>query len=69
MGRTIYGFGGLRIASEFPLLELQPCKDVADARCEVLIRHASIGAPIASSVAKFSGDQYSGKYDGAGGVA
>jgi hypothetical protein len=61
----IYRFGRLRIASDFPLPELKLCHGEVEARCEVVVRCASIPEEIASASAKFiSGGRYCGIYNG-----
>ena len=64
MERAIYRFGGLRIASDFPLLGLHGCRNETEARCEVVIRCAPIPEEVASTTAKFFDGHYSGIYDG-----
>ena len=64
MGVAIYRFGGLRIASDFPLFGLQICRNEAEAGCEVVIRCAPIPEEVASATAKFLDGHYSGKYNG-----
>jgi hypothetical protein len=64
MGMAIYRFGGLRIASDFPLFELPVCRNETESRCEVVIRCAPIPERIASAAAKFLNGHYSGTYDG-----
>src|SRR6478752_1411559 len=49
----IYRFGGLHIASDFPLPELKLCYGEVEARCEVVVRCASIPEEVASATAKF----------------
>jgi hypothetical protein len=55
---AIYKFGGLRIASAFPLFGLQVCRNETEARCDVVIRCARVPA---SATAKFLDGQYSGR--------
>ena len=64
METAIYRFGGLRIASDFPLFGLQVCQSETKAHCEVVIRCAPIPQGIASATAKFLNGQYSGTYNG-----
>jgi hypothetical protein len=65
MKTPIYGLGGLRIASDFPLFGLQIYRDEAEARCEVVVRCAPIPEEVASATAKFLvGGRYSGTYNG-----
>jgi hypothetical protein len=59
---TTYRLGGLRIASEFPLLGLQ--EEDTEARSDVQIRCAPIEKEITSATAKFKNGQFYGKYDG-----
>jgi len=66
MGMAIYSLGGLRIASDFPLLGLQICQN--EAPCDVVIRCAPIPEGFASVTAKVhvhNGQvEHSGKYNG-----
>jgi len=64
METAIYRFGGLRIASDFPLLGLHICRNETEARCEVVIRCAPIPEGVASATATFSDGHYSGIYNG-----
>ncbi len=64
MEKAIYRFGGLRIASDFPLFGLQVCRNETEAHCEVVIRCAPIPEEVASATAKFLDGQYSGTYNG-----
>jgi hypothetical protein len=64
METAFYRLGGLRIASDFPLLGLQVCRDEAESRCEVVIRCAPIPDEVASATAKFLDGSYSGTYNG-----
>src|SRR6478672_1768998 len=64
MGTVTYTLGGLRIASEFPLLGLQVCPNETEAPCEVTIRHAPIPEEINNTVARFFDGHYSGIYNG-----
>ena len=64
METAIYMFGGLRIASEFPLFGLHICHNEAGARCEVIIRCASIPESVASTTAMFHSGGFSGTYNG-----
>jgi hypothetical protein len=64
METTIYRFGGLRIASDFPLFGLQVCRSDADSRYEVVIRCAPIPEELASATAKFSRGKCIGTYNG-----
>jgi hypothetical protein len=64
METAIYSFGGLRIASDFPLFGLQVCESEAEARCDVVIRCGPIPEEVASATAKFLNGRYSGTYNG-----
>jgi len=64
METAIYGLGGLRIASGFPLLGLQVCRNQTEARCDVVIRCAPIPEEVASATAKFLDGKYTGTYNG-----
>lgn len=64
MGAKIYGLGGLRIFSDFPLYGLQVCRDETEVRYEVVIRRAHISNDTASATARFVSGRYSGIYDG-----
>ena len=64
MESTIYRFGGLRIASDFPLFGLPVCVNETEARCEVVIRCAPIPDRLASATATFLDGHYSGTYNG-----
>jgi hypothetical protein len=59
MESAIYKFGGLRIASAFPLFGLQVCRNETEAQCDVVIRCASIPEGAASASANFLDGQYS----------
>jgi hypothetical protein len=59
---TAYRLGGLRIASDLPLVGLPVCRHEAKARCDVVIRCAPFPADIAT--AKFLDGDYSGTYNG-----
>src|SRR5262249_30354623 len=61
---AIYRFGGLRIASDFPLFGLHVCQNESEARCEVVIRCAHIPEEVTSATAKFAAGRYSGTYNG-----
>jgi hypothetical protein len=61
---TAYRFGGLRIASDFPLVGLLVCHNEPGERCDVMIRCTAIPADIASATAKFLDGDYSGTYNG-----
>jgi len=64
MDGTIYSFGGLRIASDFPLYGLQVCQSGAERPCDVVIRCAPIPHGVASTTAKFDHGHFSGTYNG-----
>jgi hypothetical protein len=64
METAIYMFGGLRIASDFPLCGLQVCQTETESRCEVMICCASIPEVVASTIARFHGGGFSGTYNG-----
>jgi hypothetical protein len=65
METLIYTFGGLRIASDFPLSGLQLCREGAEARWEVVVRRTPIPEKVASAAAKFLfGGCFSGTYNG-----
>jgi hypothetical protein len=64
MGTVVYRLGGLRIASDFPLLGLQVCRNKGGVPCEVVIRCAPIPKEVASATAKFHDGTYSGTYNG-----
>src|SRR5215831_12802007 len=64
METTIYSFGGLRIASDFPLVDLQACRNEPEARCEVVIHRAPIPDGVAAATARFLEGHYSGTYNG-----
>jgi len=64
MEPVTYTLGGLRIASEFPLVGLQVCPNETEARCEVIIRYAPIPEEIDNTVARFFDGHYSGIYNG-----
>src|SRR5215469_10901655 len=58
MGPAIYKFGGLRIASAFPLFGLQVCRNETEAQCDVVIRCARVPEGAASASAQFLEEQY-----------
>src|SRR5262249_30908601 len=64
METGIYRFGGLRIASDFPLFGLHVCRNDSGARCDVVIRCGPIPEGVASVAAKFHSGGYSGTYNG-----
>jgi hypothetical protein len=64
METVIYKFGGLRIASDFPLFGLHVCQSEIEAPCEVVIRCAPIPETVVSATARFFRGQYSGTYNG-----
>ena len=64
MGTAIYRFGGLRIASDFPLFGLPVCRSETESRCDVVIRCASIPERVASATLKFGSGKSSGTYNG-----
>jgi hypothetical protein len=64
MESSIYGFGGLRIASDFPLFGLPVQRDSPEACCDVVIRCGSIPEETISATAKFVGGRYNGIYNG-----
>ena len=61
---AIYQFGGLRVASDFPLQGLHACEYEAEAQYKVVLHRATIPKDIAPTIATFSDGQYSGIYDG-----
>src|SRR6476661_5516708 len=64
MGTSIYRFGGLRIASDFPLFGLHVCRNVVQAQCEVVIRRVPISEQVTSATATFLHGKCSGTYNG-----
>jgi hypothetical protein len=63
--RAAYGFGGLRVVSDFPLFGLPMCRDEDAAHDEIVIRRASIpDEGLASATAVFRHGQYIGRYNG-----
>ena len=64
METAIYSFGGLKIASDFPLGGLQACRNAAEVNCQVVLRCVQISDKAASTTAKISDGHYSGTYDG-----
>lgn len=61
---AIYKFGGLRIASSFPLYGLHLCRDETEAPAEVVIRCAPIPEGMTSSTTRIIDGHYSGTYNG-----
>jgi hypothetical protein len=64
MRTAIYTLGGLRIASDFPLLGLPARRNQAEEDCEVVIRCAPIPEGVASVTEKFRYAQYSERHNG-----
>jgi hypothetical protein len=64
VNRTVYGFGGLRVVSDFPLFGLPTCRDGNAALDEIMIRRAPIPEGLASATAGFRHGQYFGRYNG-----
>jgi hypothetical protein len=65
MKSAIYGLGGLRIVSDFPLFGLQTCcRDEAEAHGEIVIRRAPIPDRVVTATARFLNGYYSGTYNG-----
>ena len=64
MKTPIYRFGGLRIASDFPLFGLHVCRNVVQAQCEVVIRCVPISEQVTSATATFLHGKCSGTYNG-----
>lgn len=64
METAIYRFGGLRIASDFPLFGLHVCRNVVPAQCEVVIRCVPLAALVTSATATFLHGKCSGTYNG-----
>src|SRR5262249_26782714 len=65
MKSAIYGLGGLRIVSDFPLLGLQTCcRNEAEGHSEVVIRRAPIPDRVVTATARFLNGRYSGTYNG-----
>ena len=60
--RVNYGLGGLRIASDIPLVGLQICRN--EVHHEVVIRYGAIPEEFASSTATFRNGQFIGRYNG-----
>ena len=60
--KQFYQFGGLQIASDFPLCGLHECQD--DTKPQVVIRCVSISDTAASAAAKFLPGHFSGTYNG-----
>jgi hypothetical protein len=53
---AIYSLGGLRIASDFPLLGLPVCQDHPN--CDVVVRYVPIAEDVASHASEFFDQQY-----------
>jgi hypothetical protein len=64
METQIYGLGGLRIASDFPLFGLPVWGENLEVGAEVVIHCGSIPEEVASLSAKFLGGHYTGTYNG-----
>jgi hypothetical protein len=64
MEAEIYNLSGLRIASDFPLLGLEVCRNDAKMHCDVVIRRAPTPKGIASVAATYRNAQFTERYNG-----